>query len=98
MRTKNAEAEAEARRIESGAEADARRKLSDADAYRIEVTGKANSEQLARESALIAKNPLLIQKTLADKLSDKIQVVVAPPSQDGFFGSGLLGMPKAGSR
>ena len=93
QRTKDAEGEAEARRIESGAEADARRKLSDADAYRIEVTGKANSEQMARDSALIAKNSLLIQKTLADRLSDKIQVVVAPPSADGFFASGLLGLP-----
>jgi regulator of protease activity HflC (stomatin/prohibitin superfamily) len=97
-RTKDAEGEAAARGIESSAEADARRKLSDADAYRIEVTGKANSEQLARESALIAKNPLLIQKTLADKLSDKIQVVVAPPSSGDFFASGLLGMPASGKR
>jgi hypothetical protein len=56
------------------------------------VTGKANAEQLARDSALIAKNPLLIQKTLADKLSDKIQVIVAPPSAGGFFAGGLLGM------
>jgi regulator of protease activity HflC (stomatin/prohibitin superfamily) len=95
QRTKDAEGEAEARRIESGAEADARRRLSDADAYRIEVTGKASSEQMARDSALIAKNPLLIQKTLADKLSDKIQVVVAPPSSDGFFASGLLGLPSS---
>src|SRR3954454_4886144 len=90
---KDAEGDAEARKIEAGAEADARRRLSDADAYRIEVTGKASSEQMARDSALIAKNPLLIQKTLADKLSDKIQVVVAPPSSDGFFASGLLGLP-----
>jgi hypothetical protein len=41
---------------------------------------------------LIARNPLLIQKTLADKLSDKIQVIVAPPSAGGFFAGGLLGM------
>jgi hypothetical protein len=47
---------------------------------------------MARDSALIAKNPLLIQKTLADKLSDKIQVIVAPPSAGGFFAGGLLGM------
>jgi regulator of protease activity HflC (stomatin/prohibitin superfamily) len=93
QRTKDAEGEAEARRIESSAEADARRKLSEADAYRIEVTGKATSDQMARDSALIARNPLLIQKALADKLSDKIQVVVAPPSSDGFFASGLLGLP-----
>ena len=70
---KDAEGDAEARKIESTAEADSRRKLSDADAYRIEVTGKAQSAQMARDSELIAKNPLLIQKTLADKLSDKIQ-------------------------
>jgi regulator of protease activity HflC (stomatin/prohibitin superfamily) len=92
QRTKDAEGEAEARKIEVLAEADARRKLSDADAYRIEVTGKASSEQMARDSALIARNPLLIQKTLADKLSDKIQVIVAPPAAGGFFAGGLLGM------
>ena len=91
QRMKDAEGEAEARKIESAAEADSRRKLSDADAYRIEVTGKANAAQLERDSALIAKNPLLIQKTLADKLSDKIQVIVAPPSAGGFFAGGLLG-------
>ena len=50
---------------------------------------------MARDSALIAKNPLLIQKTLADKLSDKIQVIVAPPSAGGFFAGGLLGMQQA---
>jgi regulator of protease activity HflC (stomatin/prohibitin superfamily) len=92
QRTKDAEGDAAARGIEASAEADARRKLSDADAYRIEVTGKASSEQLARDSALIARNPLLIQKTLADKLSDKIQVIVAPPTAGGFFAGGLLGM------
>jgi regulator of protease activity HflC (stomatin/prohibitin superfamily) len=89
-RVKQAEAEAEARRIESGGEADSRRRLAEADAYRMEVTGKATSEQLQRESELIARNPLLIQKTLADKLSDKIQVIVAPPAAGGFFAGGLL--------
>jgi regulator of protease activity HflC (stomatin/prohibitin superfamily) len=92
QRVKDAEGDAEARKIETAAEADSRRKLSDADAYRIDVTGRANTAQLERDSALIAKNPLLIQKTLADKLSDKIQVIVAPPSSGGFFAGGLLGM------
>jgi len=92
QRIKDAEGEAEARKVETAAEASSRRTLSEADAYRIEVTGKANADQLARDSALIAKNPLLIQKTLADKLSDKIQVIVAPPSAGGFFAGGLLGM------
>ncbi|HEX3475582.1 MAG TPA: SPFH domain-containing protein [Kofleriaceae bacterium] len=90
-RLKAAEANAEARRIEAGGEADSRRKLADSDAYRLEVTGKASSEQMAREAALLAKNPLLIQKTLADKLSDKISVIIAPPNAGGFFAGNLLG-------
>jgi regulator of protease activity HflC (stomatin/prohibitin superfamily) len=90
-RLKQAEANAESRRIEAGGEADSRRKLADSDAYRLEVTGKAASEQMAREGALLAKNPLLIQKTLADKLSDKIQVIIAPPNTNGFIAGGLLG-------
>ncbi len=98
QRLKDAEGEAEARKIETAAEADSRRKLSEADAYRIEVTGKANAAQMARDSALIAKNPLLIQKTLADKLSDKIQVIVAPPAAGGFFAGGLLGMQSPATR
>ena len=72
-------------------EADSRRKLAEADAFRIDATGKAQSAQLERDSALIAKNPLLIQKTLADKLSDKIQVIIAPPQAGGFFAGGLIG-------
>jgi regulator of protease activity HflC (stomatin/prohibitin superfamily) len=90
-RLKQAEAEAEARRIEAGGEADSRRKLAEADAHRIDVTGRANAEQMAREASLIQKNPLLIQKTLADKLSDKIQVIIAPPQAGGFFAGGLIG-------
>ena len=91
VRLKQAEAEADAHRIEAGGEADARRKLADSDAYRLDVTGKATSAQMEREAALLKGNPLLIQKTLADKLSDKISVIIAPPNTNGFFASGLLG-------
>ena len=92
-RVKQAEGEADARRIEAGGEADSRRKLAEAEAFRIDATGKAQSAQMERDSAMIAKNPLLIQKTLADKLSDKIQVIIAPPQAGGFFAGGLLGTP-----
>jgi hypothetical protein len=41
---------------------------------------------------LIARYPLLIQKTLADKLSDKVQVIIAPtPAAGQFLGSTLIG-------
>ncbi|ATB27560.1 SPFH domain-containing protein [Melittangium boletus] len=86
-----ATAEADAHRIQAAGEADARRKIAESDAYRLEITGKASSEQLARDAELISRNPLLIQKTLADKLSDKIQVIIAPPQSGGFIAGNLLG-------
>ncbi|HKY90386.1 MAG TPA: SPFH domain-containing protein [Nevskiaceae bacterium] len=90
-RIRNAEATAEARRIEAAGEADSRRKLADADSYRMEQIGKVASAQLERDGELITKHPLLIQKTMADKLSDNVSVIIAPPSQDGFIGANLVG-------
>jgi regulator of protease activity HflC (stomatin/prohibitin superfamily) len=97
-RIRTAEGSAQARRIEANGEADSRQKLADAEVYRMEKVGKVNSEQMAREGELISRHPLLIQKTLADKLSDKIQVIIAPPSPNGgFIGSGLVGALKTGN-
>ena len=96
-RIRSAEGSAQARRIEANGEAEARQKLADAEAYRLERVGKAAAEQMAREGALVTKHPLLIQKTLADKLSDKIQVIIAPPPADGgFVGAALLGGRRQG--
>src|SRR6185436_6142352 len=97
-RIKEAEGSADARRLEANGEADARQKLADAEAYRLERVGKANAEQMAREGALVSRHPLLIQKTLADKLSDKVQVIIAPtPADGGFIGTALLGGNKRGA-
>lgn len=91
-RIRGAEANAQSRRIEAEGEAHARQKLTDAEVYRLEKVGKANAEQMEREGALVTRHPLLVQKTMADKLSDKIQVIIAPPSTDGgFIGAALLG-------
>lgn len=95
-RVRTAEGAAEARRIEAKAEADSRQKLADAEAYRLDLVGKANAGQMEREGALIARYPLLIQKTLADKLSDKVQVIIAPtPAAGQFIGSNLIGGDEA---
>ena len=89
---RRAEGSAQARRIEAAGEAESRQKLADAEAYRLDRVGRIQSEQMAREGVLITRHPLLIQKTVADKLSDKIQVIIAPPSTDGkFIASGLIG-------
>lgn len=91
-RMKVAEGNAQARRIEANGEADARKKLAEAEAFRMEKVGQANAEQMAREGSLLSRHPLLIQKTLADKLSDKVQVIIAPPgSGGGFLAANLLG-------
>ena len=91
-RIRTAEGSAEARRIEAKGEADSRQKLAEAEAYRLDLVGKANAGQMEREGALVSRYPLLIQKTLADKLSDKVQVIIAPlPAADKFIGSSLIG-------
>ena len=91
-RIKGAEASAQARRIEAAGEAESRQKLADAEAYRMEKVGRVASEQMARDGALLSRHPLLIQKTVADKLSDKISVIIAPPGTNGqFIAAGLVG-------
>ena len=91
-RIKNAEGNAKARTIEAIGEATSRQKLAEAEAYRLNLIGKENAEQMEREGSLISKHPLLIQKAMADKLSDKIQVIIAPPNMDGgLITSNLLG-------
>ena len=91
-RVRIAEGAAESRLIEAKAEAESRRQLAQAEVYRMDEIGKISSIQLERDGALISKYPLLIQKTMADKLSDKISVIIAaPPAEGGFVGSNLIG-------
>lgn len=91
-----AEGAAQARLIEAKAEAESRRQLAQADVYRMDEIGKISSIQLERDGALISKYPLLIQKTLVDKLSDKISVIIAaPPAEGGFIGANLIGQKVA---
>lgn len=98
-RIRTAEGSAQARRIEAAGEADSRQRLADAEAYRLERVGKVASEQMERDGAVITRHPLLIQKTMADKLSDKVQVIIASPGTDGgFIGANLLGGSKKASQ
>jgi regulator of protease activity HflC (stomatin/prohibitin superfamily) len=91
-RIRTAEGAAEARRIEARGEADSRQKLADAEAYRLDLVGKVNAGQMEREGVLLTHYPLLIQKTLADKLADKVQVIIAPaPAAGQFIGANLVG-------
>jgi regulator of protease activity HflC (stomatin/prohibitin superfamily) len=91
-RLKIAEGEAQARRIEAEGEAAARQKLAEAEAFRQERLGQVASAQMERDGELLTRHPLLIQKTVADKLSDKVPVIIAPTGTDGrFLAAGLTG-------
>lgn len=77
-RVERAKAEAEALRIQSHAEAERRKAMADAEAYAIRATSLAQFEGLEREARLVSANPLVIPKTFADRLSDRVQVILAP--------------------
>ncbi len=73
-----AHAAAEASRIQTLADADRRKAMADAEAYATRVTAQADFERLEREALLVTANPLLIPKTFADRLSERVQVILTP--------------------
>jgi hypothetical protein len=54
------------------------------------LTAKAEGEQLQIEGAAIHDNPLLIQKIIAERLSDKIQIMMVPNDGKYFFANDAL--------
>jgi len=87
---KNAEAMAEAKVIDSKAELEKRKLMADAEANRIRVTAAADSERMKTEAAALKQNPLLIQKIIAERLSDKVQVMMVPTDGKFFFANDVL--------
>ena len=86
----NAQAEAEAKVIDSKAELQRRNLLADAEASRIKLIAAANAERMTSEAALLNKSPLLINKIVAERLSDKIQMVMVPSDGKFFFANDVL--------
>ena len=87
---KNAEAAAEAKVIDSKAEQQRRNLLADAEANRIRVTAAADSERMRLEAAVLKQTPLLINKIIAERLSDKVQIMMVPSDGKYFFASDVL--------
>src|SRR5438552_1865676 len=75
---KNAEAAAQAKVIDSKAEMERRKLLADAEADRIRVTAAADAERMKSEAAVLKQNPLLINKIVAERLPDKLQIMLVP--------------------
>ena len=86
----NAEAAAQAKVIDSKAEEQRRKLLAEAEAERIRLTATAEAEQMRMEGQALKANPLLIQKIIADRLSDKVQIMMVPTDGKFFFASDVL--------
>jgi regulator of protease activity HflC (stomatin/prohibitin superfamily) len=87
---KNAEAMAQAKVIDSKAEMERRKLLADAEADRIRVTAVADAERMKSEAAILKQNPLLINKIVAERLSDKLQIMMVPADGKFFFANDVL--------
>jgi len=87
---KNAEADAEAKVIDSKAETERRKLLATAEADRIRVTAAADAERMEKEGVILKQNPLLINKIVAERLSDKLQIMMVPADGKFFFANDVL--------
>src|SRR5579871_2186065 len=85
-------ADSEANRVQVMAKAEQQRQnlLAESDANRIRVTSEAHAEELQLEAAALKSNPLLVQYTVAQKLSDKVQIMLVPNDGKFFFTNDVL--------
>jgi regulator of protease activity HflC (stomatin/prohibitin superfamily) len=85
-----AEARAQARVIDGKAELEHRKLMNQADVDRVEVLAKADAEKMRLEASVLKESPLLLQKIIADKLSDKVQIMMVPSDGKFFFANDVL--------
>lgn len=86
----NAEAQAQAKVIDGKAELEKRKMLAESDDYRIRRVAEADSERMKLEAEVLKQSPLLIQKIIAEKLSDKVQIMMVPNDGKFFFANDVL--------
>jgi len=92
----NAEAMAQAKVIDSKAELEKRKLATEGEADRIRNVAVADAERMRLEAVVLKENPLLIQKIIAEKLSDKVQIMMVPNDGKFFFANDVLkGLPMA---
>ena len=87
---KGAEAAAQAKVIDSKAELEKRNLMAQAEAQRIQLLAGADAQRLKSEAQVLKDNPLLIQKIIAERLSDKVQIMMVPMDGKFFFANDVL--------
>jgi regulator of protease activity HflC (stomatin/prohibitin superfamily) len=86
----NADADAQAKVIDSKAEQQRQNLLAEAEANRIRITSQAQAEQMQLQAAALKANPLLVQFTVAQRLSDRVQIMMVPNDGKFFFTNDVL--------
>ena len=86
----NADAMAQAKVIDSKAELERRKLMSEGDEDHIRKVALADAERMKMEAGVLKENPLLIQKIIAEKLSDKVQIMMVPNDGKFFFANDVL--------
>jgi len=87
---KTAEGSAQSKVLDSRAELERLNRMAEAEENRIRRVAGANSEKMKLEAAVLKENPLLIQKIIAERLSDKVQIMMVPADVKNFFASDVL--------
>ncbi|HXA52557.1 MAG TPA: SPFH domain-containing protein [Candidatus Acidoferrum sp.] len=85
-----AEARAQAKVIDGKAELERRKLMNLADVDRVEVLSKADYNRLRLEAGVLKDSPIMLQKIIADKLSDKVQIMMVPSDGRFFFANDVL--------
>jgi len=85
-----AEARAQAKVIDGKAELERRKLMNEADVDRVVVMSKADTDNLRLEAGVLKESPILLQKIIADKLSDKVQIMMVPSDGKFFFANDVL--------
>jgi regulator of protease activity HflC (stomatin/prohibitin superfamily) len=85
-----AEARAQAKVIDGKAELEHRKLMNQAEVDRVEVMSKADADNLRLEAGILKESPILLQKIIADKLSDKVQIMMVPSDGKFFFANDVL--------
>jgi regulator of protease activity HflC (stomatin/prohibitin superfamily) len=92
-----AEAQAQAKVIDGKAELERRKLMNEADLDRVQLLSKADADKMHLEGVALKEYPILIQKIIAEKLSDKVQIMMVPSDGKFFFANDVLkgAMPAA---
>jgi regulator of protease activity HflC (stomatin/prohibitin superfamily) len=86
----DSKAEVERRKLLAAADAETTKLNAEANAETIRLTAAADAERLQGEAAVLKQNPMLIQKIIAERLSDKLQIIMVPTDGKNFFASDVL--------